>query len=76
MRDPRPLDLDLTDQIMVAHDLIVTAGLGSEGPGSLGAWGGGGTRRRPSPAAEGRRGWPIQRPKGQFDLDLGLGRTS
>ena len=37
-----PLDHDLADQIGSGHDLIVTAGLRSEGSRSLGTRGGGG----------------------------------
>ena len=59
------MDHDLTDQIGSGHDLIVTAGLGSEGPGSLGAWGGGGTRRSAVPRRRVRRSKPKRREHGR-----------
>ena len=67
------MDHDLTDQIGSGHDLIVTAGLGSEGPGSLGAWGGGGTRRSAVPRRRVRRSKPKRRSRAWFAPEFGLG---
>ena len=67
------MDHDLTDQIGSGHDLIVTAGLGSEGPGSLGAWGGGGTRRSAAPRRRVRRSKPKRRSRAWFAPEFGLG---
>ena len=67
------MDHDLTDQIGSGHDLIVTAGLGSEGPGSLGAWGGGGTRRSAVPRRRVRRSKPKRRSRAWFAPRFGLG---
>ena len=87
MFESRRLDLDRMAKNRLDLDLIVAVHPRSGGQGGSGAWGrrratagdpvrGGGTHRSPSPVAEDRRGWPIHRPKGQFDPDLGVGWTT